>query len=178
MSNYLEKTLPKLKQLATAKRNENRAFFKRLKKTDGKKLDVKIHQLHDEIFACTNCLACANCCKTTGPLLTPKDIGRLAKRERMKEADFIDQFCRVDEDGDYVFKTMPCPFLATDNTCLIYDIRPKACREFPHTDRIKQQQILNITRKNIEVCPAVFEITERLKQAYTSQHLGTKKPPQ
>lgn len=46
-------------------------------------------------------------------------------------------YLRVDEDNDKVFKSMPCPFLGEDNLCSIYDIRPKACREFPHTDRKK-----------------------------------------
>ena len=164
-ADYFDKLFPDFQQKTSAKKQENRSFFKRLKRTDQKHLDRQMHQLHEEVFACTDCLKCANCCKTTGPLLTEKDIERLAKRERLKAAQFIEQYLRIDEDGDYVFKTMPCPFLnIEDNTCLVYDIRPKACREFPHTDRIKQFQILNITRKNTEVCPAVFEITERLKQ--------------
>ncbi|MBN2746575.1 MAG: YkgJ family cysteine cluster protein, partial [Bacteroidales bacterium] len=70
---------------------------------------------------------------------------------------------RIDEDGDYVFKTMPCPFLAPDNYCLIYDFRPKACREYPHTDRTKFLQIANLTITNSATCPAVYEILERLR---------------
>lgn len=167
MSNYLEETLANLPELAKLKRKENDVFFKRLKRGDKKALDKNMHQLHEDVFACTDCLQCANCCKTTGPLLTKQDIERLAKRERMKSGAFIDEFCRLDADGDYVFKTMPCRFLADDNTCLVYDIRPKACREYPHTDRNKQFQILEITRKNVDVCPAVFEITERLKKEMT-----------
>jgi hypothetical protein len=50
--------------------------------------------------------------------------------------------------------TTPAAFMTSDQ---------KACREYPHTDRHKQHQILNLTRKNAEVCPAVFEIVERLK---------------
>ena len=44
---------------------------------------------------------------------------------------FEAEFLQVDEDGDKVFKSMPCPFLGGDNLCSIYDVRPKACREFP-----------------------------------------------
>ena len=51
-----------------------------------------------------------------------------------------------------------------DKRCSIYDVRPKACREFPHTDRIKQKQLLSLTQKNTEVCPAVFNIIENLKK--------------
>ncbi|MBT6808887.1 MAG: YkgJ family cysteine cluster protein, partial [Flavobacteriales bacterium] len=60
--------------------------------------------------------------------------------------------------------SVPCTFLGMDNYCSIYEVRPKACREFPHTDRIKQHQLLGITEKNVEVCPAVFNIIEKLKQ--------------
>ena len=62
-----------------------------------------------------------------------------------------------------MFYSKSCAFLEEDNRCSIYDVRPKACREFPHTDRIKQYQILDLTQKNVAVCPAVYEIIEKLK---------------
>jgi hypothetical protein len=52
-----------------------------------------------------------------------------------------------------------------DNTCLIYDVRPKACSEYPHTNRRKFIQLADLTIKNTEVCPAAFEIVEDLKKA-------------
>jgi Fe-S-cluster containining protein len=122
-----------------------------------------MHQLHEEVFACTDCLECANCCSTTGPLFTDKDIGRIAKHLRIKPSEFTERYLRIDEDKDYVLQQVPCAFLGEDNRCSIYDVRPKACREFPHTDRIKQHQILNLTQKNVAVCPAVYEIVEKLK---------------
>ncbi len=163
MSDYLDELLPDWPEKAVAKRRENLDFFKQLKRKDKKLLDKQMHQLHEEVFACTDCLKCANCCTTTGPLLTDRDIVRLAKYEGMRPADFTEAYLRLDEDGDYIFKEMPCRYLNADNTCSIYDIRPKACREYPHTDRVKQYQILNLTRKNAEVCPAVFMMVEKLK---------------
>jgi len=145
------------------RRKENRRFFKRLKKVAPKVLDSLIHPLHDEVFECTNCLECANCCKTTGPLFTDKDINRIAKYLSSKPSEFTEKYLQLDEDRDYVLKSVPCPFLAEDNSCSIYAFRPKACREFPHTDRIKQYQLLHLTQKNVEVCPAVFTIVEKLK---------------
>ncbi len=82
----------------------------------------------------------------------------------MKPGDFIDAYLRVDEEDDYVLKSAPCPFLGADNHCSVYDDRPKACREYPHTDRKKMVQIMDLTYKNTLVCPAVFEIVERLKK--------------
>ena len=146
------------------KRKENNKFFKRLKKVKPKLLDKIIHPIHQEVFQCTDCLKCANCCTTTGPLFTDKDISRIAKYLRIKPSEFVDRYLRIDEDNDYVLQSVPCTFLGEDNHCSIYEVRPKACREYPHTDRIKQYQLLKLTEKNVDVCPAVFEIVEKLKQ--------------
>lgn len=145
-------------------KKENTKFFKQLKRVKPKVLDQHIHSLHKETFACIDCLECANCCSATGPLFTDKDISRIAKHLRMKPSEFTEQYLRIDEDSDYVLKSVPCAFLGADKYCSIYDVRPKACREYPHTDRIKQQQLLKLTEKNVRVCPAVFQIIEQLKQ--------------
>ena len=146
------------------KRKENEQFFKRLKKVKPKVLDKLIHHLHEMVFKTTNCLECANCCKTTGPLFTDKDISRIAKHLSLKPSEFTEKYLRIDEDKDYVLKSVPCVFLAKDNHCSIYEVKPKACREFPHTNREKQYQLLNLTEKNVEVCPAVYDIVEKLKK--------------
>lgn len=156
--------LEKHKALVKQKAKENKAFFKEIKRQKPKVLDQKMHELHQEVFACTNCLECANCCSTTGPLFTDKDIGRIAKHLRMKPSEFTEKYLRIDEDNDYVLQSVPCAFLGDDNRCSIYDVRPKACREFPHTDRIKQHQLLNLTQKNVAVCPAVYHIVEKMKK--------------
>jgi hypothetical protein len=97
----------------------------------------------------------------------PKDIEVLSTALKLKPGAFIDKYLRIDEDGDYVFKGMPCPFLADDNYCHVYKYRPKACREFPHTDRRKFYQINHLTIKNVAICPAAFEIVEKLKLHYS-----------
>ena len=149
--------------LAQQKEKENKSFFKQLKRVKPKVLDQKMHQVHQEVFACTDCLKCANCCTTTGPLFTDKDIGRIAKHLKLKPSELTQMYLRIDEDNDYILQQVPCAFLGEDNRCSIYDVRPKACREFPHTNRKKQHQILNLTQKNVTVCPAVYQIVERLK---------------
>jgi uncharacterized protein len=125
-------------------------------------VDKKIHQLHREAFGKIDCLDCANCCKTTGPLFTQKDISSLAGHFNMPTAAFIAKYLYLDEDHDYVLQTIPCPFLDKDNYCTIYEVRPKACREYPHTDRVNQSGILKLTEKNIYVCPAVASIFQQL----------------
>ena len=136
---------------------------KALKKLKKGEVDELLHDLHEEAFENIDCLKCANCCSTTGPMLTQKDIQRIAKHQRMKPGEFVDQFLLIDEDQDYVFKQLPCAFLGEDNYCSIYEVRPKACREYPHTDRVNQQGILSLTAKNALICPAVAYIFKNLK---------------
>lgn len=142
----------------------NKKFLLALKKKDPRTVDDAFHALHEEVFEEMDCLTCANCCKTTSPIFYDTDVERLAKALRIKAVDFAAQYLKIDEDGDQVLKSSPCPFLGADNYCSVYDARPKACREYPHTDRKKMVQILELTHKNTQVCPAVFEIVERLKK--------------
>lgn len=130
----------------------------KLRKIKPKTLDMMFEKAHDEQFEQIDCLTCANCCKTTSPIFIQTDIDRLAKVFRMKTSAFIDTYLFRDDEGDYVLKSSPCPFLNTDNTCFVYEERPKACREYPHTNRKNMHGILNLTLQNTLVCPAVNEI--------------------
>ena len=160
----MDEFLKRLPGLAKDKHNENKKFFDRLKKKVPKNLDYIMQDLHEAEFKRTDCLSCANCCKTTGPLFTTADIERIAKHFRMKPQQILDQYLRIDEDNDQVLQEVPCTFLDSENYCMIYDVRPKACREFPHTDRKKFQQISNLTLKNVAICPAAFNIVEEMKR--------------
>nr|WP_299070503.1 YkgJ family cysteine cluster protein [uncultured Allomuricauda sp.] len=160
----MERQLEELPKKAKEKHAENKKFFAKLKKRPPKNLDYVMGELHDAEFERTDCLSCANCCKTTGPLFTNADINRIAKHFRLKPSRFIERYLRIDEENDYVLKEVPCAFLGTDNYCSIYDVRPKACREFPHTNRKKFHQISDLTLKNTSICPAAFNIVEEMKK--------------
>ncbi len=148
---------------ALAQKKDNEQFYKRLRQKKPKNLDGIMHEAHDRVFEDTHCLNCANCCKTTSPIFYERDIDRASKALRVKPGKFIETYLRVDEDNDYVLQSSPCAFLGADNYCSIYEARPAACREYPHTNRKNMQQILNLTFKNTMVCPAVLKITERIR---------------
>jgi len=99
-------------------------------------------------------------------MITDKDIDRIARFLKLRPSVFTERYLHIDDEGDYVFNTSPCPFLDSDNYCKIYVVRPKACAEYPHTDRKRFVQILGITLKNTFICPAVYEVVERLKEYY------------
>ncbi len=158
-----EPKLEELGKLARDKTKESQKYFQRLKRRTPKNLDLIMQDLHEKEFENTDCMTCANCCKTSSPIFTEKDIQRISKHFRMKEVKFIDQFLERDSDDFYVLQEAPCTFLAADNTCNIYDVRPKACSEYPHTNRRKFIQIADLTIKNTEICPATYNIIEKLK---------------
>ncbi|MEQ8580175.1 MAG: YkgJ family cysteine cluster protein [Marinoscillum sp.] len=154
-----------LKQ-ARDQQKANKAFLKTLKRLKPKDLDDQFHSLHEEVFEEVDCLECANCCKTTSPIFQMADIERLARVLKMKVPLFIDTYLYLDEEHDYVLKSAPCPFLGADNKCIVYENRPKACREYPHTNRKRMYQITDLTFKNTLVCPAVSQIVRKLSESY------------
>jgi Fe-S-cluster containining protein len=142
---------------------EKQKVYKRmLEKGDKNKMLKALPDLHEEVFAKVDCLQCANCCKNYSPRFKQPDIKRIAKVLRMKEGDFVAQYLRMDTDGDYVSRSSPCPFLADDNTCNIYDDRPGDCRRYPYTDEDVFLKRVQLTLKNTTVCPAAFTVMEEL----------------
>ena len=133
-----------------------------LQRADKNKVLQKLPVLHEEAFEKIDCLKCANCCRNYSPRFKTPDIKRISRHLQIRESEFIDTYLTVDEDGDFVAKTQPCPFLGSDNFCSIYENRPSDCHRFPYTDEdviIKRQQI---TLKNSSFCPIVYFVLEKL----------------
>ena len=133
-----------------------------LKKADKNAVLKKLPVLHEEAFARVDCLKCANCCKHYSPRFKTPDIKRISKHLKMKEGTFIETYLKIDEDGDYVAKVAPCPFLGADNYCSIYEQRPSDCVRFPYTDEDVILKRPGLTLKNSSFCPIVFYVMENL----------------
>lgn len=131
---------------------------------DKNKVLRQLPALHEEAVEKHNCLDCAACCKNYSPRFKTPDIKRISKFVGQKESVFIEKYLRVDEDGDFVVKSSPCPFLGADNFCSIYEVRPTDCSRFPYTDEdviIKRQ---HLTLKNASFCPITFHVLDRLTE--------------
>jgi Fe-S-cluster containining protein len=135
-----------------------------LHRADKNKVLKLLPDLDEEAYEKVDCLQCANCCKNYSPRFKTPDIKRIARYLRMKESDFIDTYLHIDNEGDYVLQTKPCPFLGTDNYCSIYEVRPSDCSRFPYTneDVIIKRQSLTLT--NSSFCPITYYVLERLLQ--------------
>jgi uncharacterized protein len=146
------------------KKAEIRKSLRDMKKQRRLNLDEIFIEEHQKAFQEIDCLKCANCCSALGPRITDRDIDRLAKAARMKSGDVTRTWLKIDEDGDYIYKEIPCPFLGGDNYCLYYDARPDACRRYPYTDRRNVKGYLNELIKDMSICPVVALVLERVTQ--------------
>jgi uncharacterized protein len=164
MDGSIEQTLRRARE----EKKDIKTYLGKLKRRKPRELDDAVAALHDEVFKEVDCLECANCCKTTSPIFLDRDIDRIARYLGMRPADFVDKHLHLDGDNDYVLNGAPCPFLGAGNYCSIYEVRPRACREYPHTNRKNFYQILDLTLKNTQICPAAYEIVRRLKAALPS----------
>ncbi|WP_118972414.1 YkgJ family cysteine cluster protein [Taibaiella koreensis] len=154
-----------LDQYSKTAREHAKAYKDFLKRAPRTGTLAQLPALHEEAFSRIDCLSCANCCRNYSPRFKMPDIKRIAKRLRMKESAFIAAYLRMDEDGDYVVTSAPCPFLGADNYCSIYEDRPRDCVRYPYTDEDVLLRQPNLTLKNAESCPAVFHVMERLLQS-------------
>lgn len=138
----------------------------RLKEVQLESLDSIFSKVHNVVFQSFDCLSCANCCRNHSPIIEPEEIPTLCKSIGISSSELFEKYVEMDEDGDFVFQSQPCPMLnLEDNKCKIYEERPKACREYPHTNMKAIKNHLDLLEKNIEICPAADEIVSRvLKQ--------------
>jgi len=145
------------------KSGERKKLYKQfLARADKNKVLKALPQYHEEAFEKIDCLKCANCCKNYSPRFKTPDIKRISRHLKMKEGDFIETYLKLDEDGDYVANTAPCPFLGDDNFCGIYDQRPSDCVRFPYTDEDVILKRPALTTKNLTFCPITYYVVEKL----------------
>jgi len=136
-----------------------------LQRADKNKVLKVLPDLHEEAFSKIDCLQCANCCKNYSPRFKTPDIKRISKVLGLRESDFIEKYLLVDEEGDFIVNTKPCPFLGADNFCSIYEDRPSDCHRFPYTDEdviIKRKEL---TLKNSTFCPITYYVLAKLTES-------------
>ncbi len=142
---------------------EHQKLYKNFLEKAGKKEVLRaIPELHEVAFKQIDCLQCAHCCKRYSPRFKQPDIKRISKVLQLKESALIEKYLRIDEDGDYVTHSVPCPFLGDDNRCSIYEDRPSDCKRFPYTDEDVILKRPRLTLKNSTFCPIVVSVMEGL----------------
>ena len=161
----LQNEISNLKNNALQNKKAYQKTIQQLKKLKPYDVDELFHTQHEVIFTEIDCLNCANCCKTTPALVSNEDINRISKHLQIASKDFVAKYVIKDDDGDKILNKTPCTFLNTDNKCAIYEVRPFACKDYPHTNRKKMHQVLELTIKNTEICPAVVRILDNIENS-------------
>lgn len=145
----------------------NKSAFKRfltkLEKNPPRKLDAIAVETDREVWAETDCLQCANCCKTMSPTFTGVDIKRISKHLNQTEEEFRKKWLYRDRNKDMINKLQPCQFLnLEDNKCSIYEVRPKDCSGFPHHTKRRMIDYMHVFKQNVEYCPATYRLVEKM----------------
>jgi hypothetical protein len=142
---------------------EHQKLYSRfLDKADRNEVLKLLPDLHLAAFEKIDCLQCAACCKNYSPRFKTPDIKRISRHLNLKEGVFIEKFLKLDDEGDYVVQSSPCPFLGADNHCSIYEVRPSDCERFPYTDEDVLIRRKKLTLTNSGFCPIVYFVLENL----------------
>lgn len=141
-----------------------RSFLTKLEKNPPRKLDALAVQVDQAVWQETDCLSCANCCKTMSPTYTLKDIRRIAAHLDMTPKAFKEKWLYQEKDGDWMNRSQPCQFLnLKTNMCSIYEVRPADCAGFPHLTKKKMVEYMHVHKQNVEYCPATYKMVEKMQ---------------
>lgn len=158
----------KILEKATMNKERNASFLKSLAGKETPGFFPALTEIHHEVFSDVDCMQCAHCCQTTPPMVNQMDIKRIARHLQLSPKAFVRQYVLEDVNGDMSFSTVPCVFLSPDNSCRIYDIRPEACRRFPHTDEREYHKRSRLNLQNTIICPAAARIVDVLYSKFNN----------
>lgn len=164
----MEINLFEVLERAKKEKSENEKYLKSIRAMHGDAFFPVLKNAHDEVFSNVNCLNCANCCKTTPPLISNVDVIKMARFLGLSVKMFVNKYTIQDHNGELMFNGVPCRFLNQDNSCSIYEVRPEACRRYPHTDEKEYTKRTALNTTNTIICPAAYLILIKLKNAIPS----------
>lgn len=157
------KSLRSYKGIMRKNRSAFRRFLTRIEKNPPRGIDTIVVKANVTAWEDTDCLACANCCKTMSPTYTGTDIKRISSHLGMSSDEFRKKWLYKDRQGDWLNKSQPCQFLnLKDNKCSIYAVRPRDCSGFPHHTKRKFVDYMHVFKQNIDYCPATFRMVQEI----------------
>lgn len=149
------------KQAESAKDRAFR-FFRWLKLLPENRVDPIAKEVHEEVFAVVQCTECANCCRTLKPQFHAREILAASAFLEQTQEEFTQKYLIQNGQGNWEANALPCPLLAENGFCKIYEVRPGDCRGYPHTDKKHFAGRSWGHAENVVTCPAVFAIVERM----------------
>ncbi|PWT75129.1 MAG: zinc/iron-chelating domain-containing protein [Bacteroidetes bacterium] len=160
---HLTVNLRSFKKLVRHNKKRMKLFLSKLEKNPPRGLDQMVVQADRLAWAHTDCLHCANCCKTMSPTYTRSDVQRISKFLGMTQSAFRKKWLYKDKSGDWLNVNQPCQFLDLEtNMCRIYEVRPRDCAGFPHHTKKKMVDYMHVYKQNLEYCPATHRLVKNL----------------
>jgi len=149
--------LPLYKRLMNTYRRKYRYFLTRLETVKPRGLDKIALEADKEVWQETDCLACANCCKTMTPTFTKADIKRISAHFNQTPQEFTDKWLYKQRGtGDMMNKKQPCQFLdLKTNMCIFMKFVRKIVPDFHITPK-------NILRSGYMYINKMLSIVQQL----------------
>ena len=166
----MEINLRSFRLLVRHNKSRLKRFLSKIERNPPPDLFTTLAKVDKEVWKETDCMSCANCCKTMTPTYTAKDISRIATHFKMTSSAFKKKWLKKDRTGDWMNKHTPCQFLDNKtNKCSIYAIRPADCSGFPHLTKRKMTDYIHLHKQNLESCPATYRMVEKMIENVNGQ---------
>jgi Fe-S-cluster containining protein len=159
--------LVQIRRLAETEEGENLRFRRFLKAHHYP--DRLFRQIARAVEEQIDCKACANCCRETRVNVAPTEIDTLARYLNLPREQVVKEYTTTDpEDRETILRHSGdgCVFL-DGNLCLVYEARPRACREFPYLashERSLGGRMPSVCRHAC-ICPIVYNTLQAYKHA-------------
>ena len=159
--------LVQIRRLAETERGENlrfRRFVKEHHYPQG-----LFRRIAREVEQQIDCKTCANCCREPRVNVSGQDIDTLARYLDMPAEHVAKEYTIVDrEDQETILRQTKgaCVFL-DGNLCMVYEARPRACRDFPYlaSDQRSLGGRMSSVCRHASICPIIFNTLESYKHA-------------
>lgn len=152
------------RQHAEEHTSSNLAFLRSLRHESEKAVDRAARRLHREVFSIVDCTRCANCCKEMIPSFSEDEIETIAQHLGMESQQFAAIYlAKLQGDDQSIPRSKPCPFLGEDDRCVIYEVRPASCADFPCTNKARFATLSQFHSDNTVHCPAAFYVVEQMR---------------
>ena len=138
---------------------------------------LKTHHFPDRLFRRIareveqqiDCMACANCCREPRVNVSCRDIETIARYLDTSPEEVVKEYTNLDpEDRETILRQTKggCVFL-DGNLCMVYEARPRACREFPYlvSDQRSLGGRMSSVCKHASICPIIYNTLEAYKHA-------------
>jgi len=159
--------LVQIRRLAETERSENlrfRRFVKEHHYPPG-----LFRRIAREVEQQIDCTACANCCREPRVNVSGQDIDALARYLDLPAEHVVKEYTTVDrQDHETILRQTEgaCVFL-DGNLCMVYEARPRACRDFPYvaSDERSLGGRMSSVCQHASICPIIYNTLESYKHA-------------